>query len=125
VFATVRKATLPLATLCGVLPGAVCAADLAQVAPAPTAEEAIAAASPWMIRVRALGVLTHDSGTINGVPGAGLSYSDTVIPELDISYSSPTTLPPNSFSARPFPGSTRQARSAKSMSARPGFCRRR
>ncbi|MQB21185.1 OmpW family protein [Agrobacterium tumefaciens] len=85
-FATVRKATLPLAILCGVLPGAVCAADLAQIAPAPTAEEAIAAASPWMIRVRALGVLTHDSGTINGVPGAGLSYSDTVIPELDISY---------------------------------------
>ena len=79
-FATIRKAILPL--LCCALPGTAFAADLAQVAPAPTAEEAIAAASPWMIRVRALGVLTHDSGTINGVPGAGLSYSDTVIPEL-------------------------------------------
>lgn len=62
------------------------AADLAPLAPAPTAEQAIAAASPWMLRVRGLGVFTNDSGSVDGVPGAGLSYSDTVIPELDISY---------------------------------------
>ena len=62
------------------------AADLAPPAPAPTAEEAIAAASPWMLRVRGLGVITNDSGSVDGVPGAGLSYSDTVIPELDITY---------------------------------------
>lgn len=48
------------------------AADLAPIAPAPSAEEAIAAASPWMVRVRGLGVITRDSGSINGVPGAGL-----------------------------------------------------
>ncbi|MEI3806737.1 OmpW family protein [Agrobacterium sp. CCNWLW32] len=62
------------------------AADLAPAAPAPTAEEAIAAASPWMLRVRGLGVITNDSGSVDGLPGADLSYSDTVIPELDISY---------------------------------------
>ncbi|GLS39999.1 outer membrane protein [Mesorhizobium tianshanense] len=42
--------------------------------------------SPWQIRLRALGVLTEDSGYVNGIPGSDLSYSDTVTPELDISY---------------------------------------
>jgi len=46
------------------------AADLAPLAPAPTAEQAIAAASPWMLRVRGLGVITNDSGSVDGVPGA-------------------------------------------------------
>lgn len=45
------------------------AADLTPAAPAPTAEEAIAAASPWMLRVRGLGVITNDSGSVDGVPG--------------------------------------------------------
>jgi outer membrane protein len=62
------------------------AADLAPPAPAPTVDDAIEAASPWMIRVRGVGVITHDSGSVDQLPGAGLSYSDTVIPELDISY---------------------------------------
>ncbi len=62
------------------------AADLAPPSPAPTVEEAIEAASPWMIRVRGVGVITHDIGSVDQLPGAGLSYSDTVIPELDISY---------------------------------------
>lgn len=76
-----------MATVASIVAGtSAMAADLAPLAPAPTAEEAIAAASPWMIRVRGLGVITHDSGTINGVPGAGLAYSDTVIPEFDVSY---------------------------------------
>ncbi|MBD8893067.1 OmpW/AlkL family protein [Roseibium litorale] len=42
--------------------------------------------SPWQIRVRALGVITQDSGSVNGVAGSDLSFSDTVIPELDITY---------------------------------------
>ncbi|AZO01297.1 OmpW family protein [Mesorhizobium sp. M9A.F.Ca.ET.002.03.1.2] len=42
--------------------------------------------SPWQVRLRALGVLTEDSGYVNGIPGSDLSYSDTVTPELDISY---------------------------------------
>jgi outer membrane protein len=63
------------------------AADLKPVAAAPqAAEEADAGSSPWQIRVRGLGVITHDSGSINGVPGSDLSYSDSLIPELDISY---------------------------------------
>lgn len=81
-----RKAALMLAVACCAAPFAVSAADITAVAPAPTAEEAIAASSPWMIRVRGLGVITHDSGSIDGTPGVGLAYSDTVIPELDISY---------------------------------------
>ncbi|MER9871024.1 OmpW family protein [Mesorhizobium sp. M0136] len=44
------------------------------------------APSPWQIRLRGLGVITEDSGYVNAVSGSGLSYSDTVIPELDISY---------------------------------------
>lgn len=42
--------------------------------------------NPWMIRVRALGVVTRDSGNVDQVAGSGLSTSDSVVPELDISY---------------------------------------
>ncbi|MBX9710624.1 MAG: OmpW family protein [Xanthobacteraceae bacterium] len=42
--------------------------------------------NPWMIRVRALGVITRDSGHVDQVAGSGLATSDTVVPELDISY---------------------------------------
>ncbi|SHL48836.1 OmpW/AlkL family protein [Roseibium suaedae] len=42
--------------------------------------------SPWQIRVRALGVITQDDGSVDGVAGSDLSFSDTVIPELDITY---------------------------------------
>ncbi|MGE6739327.1 OmpW/AlkL family protein [Allorhizobium pseudoryzae] len=69
------------------LSGAVQAADLTPVAPAPAAEEAVAAAkSPWQIRVRALGVIPNDEGSVNGVAGSDLQYSNSVTPELDISY---------------------------------------
>ncbi|RWM38686.1 OmpW family protein [Mesorhizobium sp.] len=50
------------------------------------AEAPVAASSPWQIRARALGVITDDKGNVNGIPGSDLSYSDTVTPELDISY---------------------------------------
>ncbi len=42
--------------------------------------------NPWQIRLRITGVVTNDSGHVNGVAGSGISTSDTVIPELDISY---------------------------------------
>lgn len=85
-FAKFRKAIFLASAFAVALPAFSNAADMAPTAPVPTAEEAIAAASPWMIRVRGLGVMTHDSGSINGVPGAGLEYSDTVIPEFDVTY---------------------------------------
>ncbi|MEX6506305.1 OmpW family protein [Jiella sp. M17.18] len=44
------------------------------------------AQSPWQVRLRGLGVITRDSGRVDGVDGSDLSYSDTVVPELDISY---------------------------------------
>ncbi|MER8427875.1 OmpW family protein [Mesorhizobium sp. M1403] len=63
------------------------AADFDQAASAPQAGDWVAEApSPWQVRLRALGVITEDSGYVNAVPGSGLSYSDTLTPELDISY---------------------------------------
>ncbi|MCK0198487.1 OmpW family protein [Ancylobacter sp. 6x-1] len=46
----------------------------------------VEALSPWQIRLRLLGVLPQDKGSVNGVPGSDLKYSDSVVPELDISY---------------------------------------
>ncbi|MER8615099.1 OmpW family protein [Mesorhizobium sp. M1216] len=70
------------------------AADLAQAA--SVAEVAVLASdegdlasewpSPWQIRLRGLGVISQDSGYVDTAPGSGLSYSNTVTPELDISY---------------------------------------
>jgi outer membrane protein len=42
--------------------------------------------SPWQIRLRALGVITRDSGHVDQVPGSGLATSDALVPELDITY---------------------------------------
>nr|CAD6407940.1 OmpW family protein [Rhizobium sp. Q54] len=61
------------------------AADLTPVAEAPVADVP-AASSPWQIRVRGVGVITEDDGSVDGVAGTDLSYSDSVIPELDITY---------------------------------------
>ncbi|MCE7028412.1 OmpW/AlkL family protein [Jiella avicenniae] len=60
--------------------GPATAADLTGIA-APVEYQ-----SPWQIRLRGLGVVTEDEGYVDGVAGSDLSYSDTVIPELDISY---------------------------------------
>jgi len=49
---------------------------------APMAE----AFNPWMVRFRALGVVTRNSGNVDQVAGSGLATSDTVVPELDITY---------------------------------------
>ncbi|WP_315927309.1 OmpW family protein [Mesorhizobium sp. SP-1A] len=64
----------------------VLAADVVVAEQAPVMEPAYIAASPWQVRLRALGVIADDSGYVNGVPGSDLSYSRTVVPELDISY---------------------------------------
>ncbi|MUT27231.1 MULTISPECIES: OmpW family protein [Mesorhizobium] len=63
------------------------AADVHKAASVPQAGAPVAEApSPWQIRLRALGVITEDSGYVNAVPGSDLSYSNTLTPELDISY---------------------------------------
>ncbi|MER8873921.1 OmpW family protein [Mesorhizobium sp. M0814] len=63
------------------------AADLTQAASVPQAGTPVTQEpSPWQLRLRGLGVIIEDSGYVNAVSGSGLSYSDTVIPELDISY---------------------------------------
>ena len=74
---------LAAATLAAVAAPAV-AADLGAkpVYKAP----AIDAWNPWMIRLRALGVVTRDSGVVDQVAGSGLATSDSVVPELDITY---------------------------------------
>lgn len=75
------------ATLLLLSSAAAMAADLtAAQEPAPMAVEDVAALSPWQVRVRGLGVITNDKGSVDQIGGADLSYSDTFIPELDISY---------------------------------------
>lgn len=57
------------------------------IASAADLEERMAATpSPWQVRVRALGVITEDNGYVDGIAGSDLSYSDTIVPELDITY---------------------------------------
>ena len=73
------------------------AADLPARNTAPVFTQTDTSWSPWQIRVRALGVLPDSSGKIydtNGtllragqqIPNAGVKASDSVVPELDISY---------------------------------------
>ncbi|MGN7294058.1 OmpW/AlkL family protein [Rhizobium sp. SAFR-030] len=69
------------------LPALASAADLASPTPEPAAAAALAEAhSPWQIRVRALGVIPNDKGSVDGVAGSDLEYSNSITPELDISY---------------------------------------
>ena len=63
------------------LAGPASAADLAYKAP-----PAVEVWNPWLVRVRALGIVTRDSGRIYQVSGSDLETSDIVVPELDISY---------------------------------------
>ena len=49
---------------------------------APPAE----AFNPWMIRLRGLGVVTRNSGHVDQVAGSGLTTTDSIVPELDITY---------------------------------------
>jgi len=77
------------------LQASVAAVTMAAFAPAMAADmgpksvykaPAIDSFSPWQIRVRALGVVTRNSGHVDQVPGSGLATSDAVVPELDITY---------------------------------------
>ena len=81
-----RIAALAASAVFLISAGIASAADLAPAAAAPEAVAVAPGLSPWQVRVRGLGVITQDSGSVDGVAGSGLSYSDTVVPELDISY---------------------------------------
>jgi outer membrane protein len=85
---TLRHRALATTTLLMLAAPSAMAADLAPAQePVPQATmDAIEAQSPWQVRVRGLGVITHDSGSVDQISGSGLSYSDSVIPELDITY---------------------------------------
>ncbi|WP_371421337.1 OmpW family protein [Tardiphaga sp.] len=61
------------------------AADLPAATPY-TKAPVIEAWNPWMIRLRVLGVIPENGGSVNQVPGSSLKTSDQVVPELDISY---------------------------------------
>ncbi len=62
-------------------------ADAADLATRPIYKAPVVAeSSPWMIRLRALGVIARDSGYVDQVPGSALKTSDAVVPELDITY---------------------------------------
>ena len=82
-----RNAVSTLALAAGLfgLATAASAADLAVTQPYVKAP-AIEVWNPWMVRLRALGVVTRDSGWVDQVPGSGLKTSNAIIPELDISY---------------------------------------
>ncbi|MDQ0503383.1 outer membrane protein [Xanthobacter agilis] len=72
------------ATFGALVAGEAAAADLSTpVYKAPVVEEA---QSPWMIRLRALYVKPENGGSVTGVGFSDLDYSDSVTPELDISY---------------------------------------
>ncbi|RJF77124.1 OmpW/AlkL family protein [Rhodopseudomonas palustris] len=82
-FLTAVSALAMAAALNG-LPASAVAADLAArpIYKAPVVDEW----NPWMIRLRALGVVTRDSGYVDQVPGSSLKTTDTLVPELDITY---------------------------------------
>lgn len=66
--------------------GTAAAADLATTTAPAAPADAPNTQSPWQIRLRALGVITNDSGRVDGIAGSGLSSSNSVIPEFDVSY---------------------------------------
>ncbi|WP_027552296.1 OmpW family protein [Bradyrhizobium sp. Cp5.3] len=83
-----------LATLGVVVAGTFVSAEAADLPVYKKAPPPVEAVNPWMIRLRALGVLPDAGGSsvnVAGVPSlsspnSGLSISDQVVPELDISY---------------------------------------
>ncbi len=85
-----RIAALAATAVLGLVPSLAFSADLPSFAAAPAPAPIPAEWSPWMVRVRMLGVLPDPAARLSagGVPlkGAKVSISDSVIPELDISY---------------------------------------
>jgi outer membrane protein len=68
----------------------VLAADLPAFANTPAPEPVLALRSPWLVRVRALGILPEPGARLSAagapVAGAAVSITDSIVPELDISY---------------------------------------
>jgi outer membrane protein len=81
---TSLAAMAALATFGGV--HSVSAADIATPVYKAPVVPVVEEQSPWQIRVRALYVMPTDGGSVNGVPGSDLDYSDAIVPELDITY---------------------------------------
>jgi len=84
-----RKLTAGLilaATAAALLSSAARAADLDVAQPAPEAVASEQVLSPWKVRLRGIYVLTSNKGLVHGIDGSDLGYSNTTIPELDISY---------------------------------------
>lgn len=88
-----RKSTLILAaaaTVAALGAPAASAADLPSFADAPPPAPPPLAWSPWLVRVRALGVLPDPGARLSAagtpVAGASVAITDAVVPELDISY---------------------------------------
>ena len=87
--------TASLAVLAAALGGAFASAQAADL-PVYTKAPAVEAWNPWMIRLRVLGVIPDAGGSTVNVgnpvvaslssPNSGLSISNQVVPELDISY---------------------------------------
>ena len=77
--------SLVIAMAFGGLSGSATAADVG-VQPVYKAPPVVETWSPWMLRLRALGVVTRNSGSVDTVAGSDLSTTDTIVPELDITY---------------------------------------
>ena len=78
------KSLIALALLGAAAPAI--AADLPDRKVAPVLTPAYSVPSPWQIRVRALGVLPDAQVNINQIPTANGKITNSVVPELDISY---------------------------------------
>jgi outer membrane protein len=85
---TLRAAAAAL-TL-GLVAGSAVAADLPVRTDAPAPAPMMTGFDPWMIRIRAVGVLPSSSGRVYTpgglIPGSNLKVSNSVVPELDITY---------------------------------------
>lgn len=82
---TVCVLSLVVATALAGMAGRASAADIG-AKPVFKAPAVVEAWNPWMLRLRALGVVTRNSGSVDTVAGSGLTTTDTVVPELDITY---------------------------------------
>jgi outer membrane protein len=84
---TIAKTAVSSLALAASIFGFAAAASAADLAAAPYYKApAIEAWNPWMIRLRALGVIPQDSGSVDQVPGSGVKVTNNITPELDISY---------------------------------------
>ena len=84
---TIAKTAVSSLALAASIFGFAAAASAADLAAAPYYKApAIEAWNPWMIRLRALGVIPQNSGSVDQVPGSGMKVTNNITPELDISY---------------------------------------